>query len=122
MRPGNYPSMLTPIRPASETSQERWLYACACGSETSARRWDVNTGRVKSCGCLRRGGGAKVRGAVDRFVREALEDISLAEARIDREVSAGKRCRRCWLLGHNAADCDLGDMGAEIIRSRRDRL
>jgi hypothetical protein len=43
---------LTPIRLNPETKQ--WICRRACGNETSVRTTHLTSGKIRSCGCLRR--------------------------------------------------------------------
>lgn len=45
-------SRLTAVRPETPGLNERWVYICACGTERAYQRRSVQSGKVKSCGCL----------------------------------------------------------------------
>lgn len=44
---------LTVLSRVSATGQARWLCACKCGKKTIVPGYDLRTGIIKSCGCLR---------------------------------------------------------------------
>jgi hypothetical protein len=45
---------LTAVRKEPRSRRDYWLWSCECGVLTVAEPVNVKTGRIKSCGCLRR--------------------------------------------------------------------
>lgn len=52
---------LTAICPAESDrhGNTQWLCACKCGSYPTVRYLHLSTGRVRSCGCLRKSKGSR---------------------------------------------------------------
>lgn len=54
IHPGDrFGRLLVVDRCTKPTGRPRWNCICDCGKHTSAQRWNLRAGRVKSCGCFR---------------------------------------------------------------------
>lgn len=62
----------------------RWKCRCDCGGTAIAYAYDLKSGRVKSCGCLRFSGNARVQHGLARAGKRRSKEYSLWAAMVQR--------------------------------------
>jgi hypothetical protein len=86
-------------------NNKKWMFKCECGVEKPIAKWDVTTGRVNSCGCMRKG--LNVKDIVgERFWRMVVVEYVLNGHWMCRcDCGEAQVCRGTDLRKGKVAEC-----------------